>query len=313
MPDCTPRLIALDWGTSSLRGFLLGADGVVCAQNAAPHGIMNLPEGGFAAAFAGVAGAWLAATPGLPVLASGMIGSAQGWQTAPYCHGPTGLGELAAGLITVPTGAGVDLHIVPGIAMQAPRPEVMRGEETQIFGALSLHPDLRAGAQLVMPGTHCKWVTVRDGGVAGFQTFMTGEVFAALQGHTILGRPARDAGVPPAADGSAFARGVAVARAGGDGVAPLLFSARTLVLMGQIPAANSLDYLSGLLIGDELRCALRGHAGGLALIGEPALCARYQAALAVFGVTDARVITGATEAGLWHIARQAGLVGEESV
>ena len=313
MPTCTPRLIALDWGTSSLRGFLLGEAGAICAQDAAPYGIMNLPDGGFSAAFQAIAGAWLAATPGLPVLASGMIGSAQGWRQAPYCQGPTGLAELASGLITVPAGAGVDLHIVPGIAMDSPRPEVMRGEETQIFGALSLHPDLRGAAQLVMPGTHCKWVTVRDGGVAGFQTFMTGELFAALQGHTILGRPARDAGMTPTQDGAAFARGVAVARDSADGVAPLLFSARTLVLAGQLPAADSLDYLSGLLIGDELRCALREHSGGLALIGDPALCARYRTALALFGVTDARLITGATEAGLWQIARHAGLVREETL
>ena len=312
MPSCTPRLIALDWGTSSLRGFLLGADGAVYAQGAAPYGIMNLPEGGFAAAFRAIAGAWLEATPGLPVLASGMIGSAQGWRQAPYCQGRTGLAELAAGLITVATGAGVDLHIVPGVAMESPRPEVMRGEETQIFGALSLHADLCAGGQLVMPGTHCKWVTVRDGGIAGFQTFMTGEVFAALQGHTILGRPAREAGTPPTGDGAAFARGVATARDSGDGLAPLLFSARTLVLAGRLPAADSLDYLSGLLIGDELRCALRDRVGGLALIGDPALCERYRMALALFGIGDARLITGATEAGLWQIACHAGLVHEET-
>jgi 2-dehydro-3-deoxygalactonokinase len=302
------KLIALDWGTSSLRAFLMGDGGVVLDHRAAPLGIMQVPEGGFPAAFAGIAGDWLRATPDLPALASGMIGSAQGWRQAPYCQGPTGLAELAGGLITVPTGAGPALHIVPGIAMETPRPEVMRGEETQIFGALSLHPDLRASAHLVMPGTHCKWVSVRDGGIAQFQTFMTGELFAALQAHTILGRPARDAQTPPANDGAAFARGIAVARDSRDGIAPLLFSARTLVLAGQLPAADSLDYLSGLLIGDELRCALHDGSPQLALIGDPALCDRYRRALALFGVTDAITITGATEAGLWQIACHAELV-----
>jgi 2-dehydro-3-deoxygalactonokinase len=303
-----PRLIALDWGTSSLRAFLMGDGGAVLDQRAAPQGIMQVPPGGFPAVFAEITAGWRDATPGLPALAAGMIGSAQGWRQAPYCRGPTSLAGLAAGLITVATGDGSDLHIVPGIALDTPRPEVMRGEETQIFGALSLHPALRVDAQLVMPGTHCKWVSVRDGGIAAFQTYMTGEVFAALQGHTILGRPARDAGTPPAPDGAAFDRGVMTARDNPGGIAKLLFSARTLVLMGQIPAADSLEYLSGLLIGDELRCALQGGAPHLALIGDPALCDRYRRALALFDITDGRVITGATEAGLWQIACHAGLV-----
>jgi 2-dehydro-3-deoxygalactonokinase len=303
-----PKLIALDWGTTALRAFLMGDGGAVLEQRAAPKGIMHVLEGGFPAVFAEITAPWREATPDLPALASGMVGSAQGWRQAPYCQGPTGLAALASSLITVPTGSGPDLYIVPGIAIEDPRPEVMRGEETQIFGALSLQPALRADAQLVMPGTHCKWVSVRDGGIATFQTYMTGEVFAALQAHTILGRPARDAGTQAATDGAAFSRGVTAARECHDGIAPLLFSARTLVLTGSLPAANSLDYLSGLLIGDELRCALRGDTPHLALIGDPALCERYRRALALFGVTDARLITGATEAGLWQIACHAGLV-----
>jgi 2-dehydro-3-deoxygalactonokinase len=309
--SAVPRLIALDWGTSSLRAFLMGDDGVVLDTHAAPMGIMQVAEGGFPAAFADVAGQWLQATPGLPALASGMIGSAQGWLQAPYCQGPTGLQELAAGLVSVPAGNGTTLHIVPGIAMENPRPEVMRGEETQIFGALFLYPALRESARLVMPGTHCKWVSVADGGISGFETFMTGELFAVLQAHSILGRPARDAGGQAAADGKAFADGIAAARTSQNGVAPLLFSARTLVLSGKLPAADSLNYLSGLLIGDELRCALGQGTDKLALIGDAALCQRYITALAQFGVTDATIITGATEAGLWQIARHAGLVSPQ--
>lgn len=303
----TPRLIALDWGTSSLRAFLMGDGGVLLDSKAAPYGIMQLPEGGFAAAFAEVTSDWLLATPGLPALASGMIGSAQGWLQAPYRQGPTGLQDLAAFLATTPTGHGPVLHIVPGIMMDTERPEVMRGEETQIFGALFLHPALRDGVRLVMPGTHCKWVSVRDGGIAGFQTFMTGELFSVLQAHSILGRPARDAG-KPATGGTAFAAGVNATRASGNGVAPLLFSARTLVLAGKMPPEDSLEYLSGLLIGDELRSALDPRVERLALIGEPALCDRYLRALALFGRTDAFIIARATEAGLWQIACQAGLV-----
>ena len=304
-----PQLIALDWGTSSLRAFLLGAGSTVLDSRAAPLGIMQVPAGGFPAIFAEIVGDWLRITPGLPALACGMIGSAQGWHQVPYCQGPIGLGALATGLAAVPTGTDPVLHIVPGVAMRTPRPEVMRGEETQIFGALFLHPALRAEARLVMPGTHCKWVSVQDGGIAAFQTFMTGELFAVLKAHSILGRPARDADPATATDGAAFVRGVDTARTSQDGIAPLLFSARTLVVSGQLAAADSLDYLSGLLIGDELRCALKDSPRRLALIGEPALCDRYVRALAQFGIADAITITGATEAGLWQIACHAGLVG----
>ncbi|WP_158742894.1 2-dehydro-3-deoxygalactonokinase [Acidisphaera sp. L21] len=308
-----PQLIALDWGTSSLRAFLMGADGAVLDTRAAPMGIMQVPAGGFPTVFADIAGAWLRDAPGLPAVACGMVGSAQGWQMAAYCQAPTGLAGLATSMLAVTTGSGPDLRIIPGISldMDGTQPEVMRGEETQVFGALSLHPALWESARLVMPGTHCKWVSVQQGGIAGFQTFMTGELFAALQGHTILGRPARDAGQPATEGEAAFSRGIEAARGSLGGIAPLLFSARTLVLSGQLQAADSLNYLSGLLIGDELRCALPDAPGRLALIGDPALCDRYLRALALFGVTDAITITGATEAGLWQIACQAGLVGPQ--
>ncbi len=236
-----------------------------------------------------------------------MIGSAQGWKQAPYCKGPTGLPELASALVAVASGLGPDLHIVPGIAMDVPRFDVMRGEETQIFGALSLNPGMRDSARLILPGTHSKWVSVQNGGIAAFQTFMTGELFAVLRNHSILGRPTRDAGTSASDGHSAFAQGIAAARASPAGLAPLLFSARTLVLAGTVPAADSLDYLSGLLIGDEIRCALDAGAGPLALIGDPVLCQTYLRGLAAFGITDARIIAGATEAGLWQIACHAGL------
>ena len=305
----TPRLIALDWGTSSLRAFLLGDGGVVLARQAKPLGIMQVAQGGFPAVFTAITGEWLQAAPGLPTIACGMIGSAQGWRQAPYCQAPTGLQSVAAGLLAIPAGSGATLHIVPGIAIDSARPEVMRGEETQIFGALLLHPALRQDARLVMPGTHCKWVSVRDGGIADFQTFMTGELFAVLRAHSILGRPAAEAGAPASESTSAFAQGVAAARDSAGGVAPLLFSARTLVLSGRLPAADSLEYLSGLLIGDEVRYALQQGSVRLAFIGEPALCERYQRAVALFGVVDTLTVAGATEAGLWQIACSAGLVG----
>ncbi len=303
------RLIALDWGTSSLRAFLLGDQGIVLEQRAAPLGVMHVPPGGFPDAFKQVAGDWRRAAPGLPAIASGMVGSTQGWREAPYCEGAAGPAQMAAGLLEIPLEDGGSVHIVPGISIDGPRPEVMRGEETQIFGALALRPALRDGVRLLLPGTHSKWVDLSDGCIAGFQTFMTGELFAILRDHSILGRFAREGAARTLSDEAAFDDGVASARESKDGIAPLLFSARARVLLGALPGSASLDYLSGLLIGDELRCALAMSTPRIAMIGEAGLGARYRRALAGFGIYDVPEIDGAAPAGLWCIASEAGLIG----
>ena len=311
-----PGLIGLDWGTSSLRAYLLAADApVVLDERAEAWGIMRLPGGDFAAAFAALTGPWRQRWPRLAAVAAGMVGSAHGWVEAPYQECPAGADELAAALVSVPGGA---LYVVPGVARWRGCPDVMRGEETQVVGALALHPELAARAWLVLPGTHSKWVRVEDGRVADLTTFMTGELFAVLRDHSVLGRPPgsarsapNDAVVPngTAAAADAFARGVAAARASRDGLAPLLFATRALTLAGRLRPDETLDYLSGLLIGDELRGALAGRGDApLALVGDAALCARYDAALRLFGVTEARTIDGAAPVGLWHVARRAGLV-----
>ena len=302
------RLLALDWGTSSLRAHLLGEGGALIDERRRPWGLLHLPEGGFAAALQGVAGDWLAAMPGLPLIASGMVGSAQGWREAPYAGCPADASALAAQLLRFEALPGVLLHIVPGVRLAGPRPDVMRGEETQIVGLLCLQPSLATRATLVMPGTHSKWVCVEAGRIVDFHTYMTGELFALLREHSILGRPAREAGGGAGSD-EAFDRGVqAVREAGAAGATARLFSARALVLAGQLKAADSLDYLSGLLIGEELRCALPA-AGGPApvLVGDAALCARYQRALALYGCDAPSAGQGMAAAGLWQIAVQAGL------
>jgi 2-dehydro-3-deoxygalactonokinase len=301
-----PRLIALDWGTTMLRGFLLGEDGLVLDSRALPFGIMRLPEGGFPAAFDRVAGDWRRQFPQLRAIAAGMVGSAQGWVQAPYQSCPTGPDELAAGLVRTPDGT---LHIIPGVMQSGSAPDVMRGEETQIAGALALMPALQRSAWLVMPGTHSKWVRIEHGRIQGFTTYMTGELFATLSAHSILGRPAAEAGpTDPASD--SFARGVAAVRAEPRGVVPLLFTVRSLVLTGQLAAAASLDYLSGLLIGEEIRCALQSGTRPV-LIGESALCERYQQAFAQFGLSSLDMVANGAAAGLWRVAAQAGLIGKE--
>ncbi|KVH43741.1 2-dehydro-3-deoxygalactonokinase [Burkholderia diffusa] len=323
VPDANsanPSLIALDWGTTSLRAYLFDAHGALLDTRSRAAGVMHVPAGGaraFDVVFEEACGDWLDRAPGVPVLAAGMVGSAQGWREAPYVEVPAGADALVAGLVTVTTARGTTVSIVPGVIATGELPDVMRGEETQIFGALANDPMLdadRSGVLIGLPGTHAKWAWVKDGLIERFQTFMTGELFAALRDHTILGRTMRTSAAP---DRAAFVRGVAVARgAQRAGLLATIFSTRTLGLTDRLAPDAQGDYLSGLLIGHELNAldamlAERGVALAnqpLLLIGDDGLCARYVDALNVFGCTHARVVAQATERGLWWIASRAGLV-----
>jgi 2-dehydro-3-deoxygalactonokinase len=314
----TIELIALDWGTSSLRAYLMANGGQIVEHRSRPWGVMHTPDGDFAKALQGVAGDWIERMPNAAIIAAGMIGSKQGWHEVAYRCCPVGLADLAAGIEAFAVTDRVRLHLVPGVAKRGEIPDVMRGEETQIIGALEQAPKLNAGAQLVMPGTHSKWVRIREGAIENFITYMTGELFAVLRDHSILGRPLREAAEPVAGCASRgacreFARGVSTARASGvTGLIPLLFSARTLHLTGQLDAAGSVDYLSGLLIGEELRCGLTQRstvdAPPLMLIGDPKLCDRYQLAFDIFGISDVPMLITTSPVGLWRIATAGGLV-----
>ncbi|SIT42063.1 2-keto-3-deoxy-galactonokinase [Paraburkholderia piptadeniae] len=333
-PVSDAALIALDWGTTSLRAYLFDANGAVLETRASTAGIMNLPrpaaEGGFDAAFDAAVGAWLDRSPELPVIAAGMVGSAQGWKEAPYVNTPASADALVDGIVRVQTARGVPLNIVPGVLQNGELPNVMRGEETQIFGALACADASGAdasgtaasaankGVLIGLPGTHAKWVMVRDAKIERFHTFMTGEVFAALTEHTILGRTMV---TPDRPDTDAFLRGVRVARDRGQaGVLATIFSTRTLGLTAQLTREQQPDYLSGLLIGHELgglEAALAQRQSTLAgrslqLIGNEALCERYRLALERFGCHRAELVRHATERGLWRIAAQAGLVSAAS-
>ncbi|MGF6841357.1 2-dehydro-3-deoxygalactonokinase [Paraburkholderia youngii] len=320
-------LIALDWGTTSLRAYLFDAHGRVLATRASTAGIMNLPrsaaESGFDAAFDDACGAWLEHARGVPVIAAGMVGSAQGWLEAPYVETPANADALVAGIVRVPTARGATLHIVPGVLQRGELPNVMRGEETQIFGALSADAngaqdasavDSNARSLIGLPGTHAKWAVVQAERIERFHTFMTGEVFAALREHTILGRTMV---TPDRPDTEAFLRGVNIAREKGQaGVLATVFSTRTLGLTGALSSEAQPDYLSGLLIGHELaglEAVLAQQGSSLAqqslrLIGNDALCERYRLALAQFGCLRAEPVRHATERGLWRVAVAAGLV-----
>ena len=297
-----PRLIALDWGTTSLRAYLLGDDGAVLAQRSEPMGILHVPGRDFAGVFHAVTSEWRDRNPDLPAIASGMIGSAQGWIEVPYVDVPADVEAVVRTLATEPTSG---LRIVSGLAQRGTAPDVMRGEETQLFGAMRRSAALARGGTVVLPGTHSKWARVADGRIEGFATYMTGELFAVLRGHSILGRlPGATSPIGTVA-GPAFLRGVRVARGATSGLASLLFSARSAVLVGDLPAADSLDYLSGLLIGDEIRSGLARGERPRAIVGEPALGERYISALGEFDVHDVELLGDTSAAGLWEIGRHA--------
>lgn len=318
-----PELIALDWGTSSLRAFLM-ADGKVLETRQSAHGIQHLPApgiAGFEQAFAQIAGDWLQRWPQLPVAASGMVGSAQGWREAPYVVCPASTASLAAQGVRVASGLGPDVLIAPGILLDEPAslPDVMRGEEIQIAGALALRPEWAERSCLVLPGTHSKWVQVQAGEIRRFASYLTGELFAVLRQHSILGRlmPSGEQSNDAAEEKSAaFRLGLRTARDSQPGdFTHQIFAARTLGLTGRLPAAALPDYLSGLLIGHELVSGLatfNDAKAPLILIGEPALCRRYAVALETVAGKVASTLDNTAPVGLWDFARAAGLLAPNS-
>ncbi|MBC7499752.1 MAG: 2-dehydro-3-deoxygalactonokinase [Herminiimonas sp.] len=308
-------LIALDWGSSSLRAYLMRGPLDVADSRSAPWGILHLPDGGFEAALQQLCGDWLTQYPTTPVIAAGMVGSAQGWREAPYATAPAGLGDLASQLAVVTVAGGRRIAIVPGVRTGGIRPNVMRGEETQIFGVLAMANDRDAPTELlVLPGTHSKWVVAADGRIIDFLTFMTGELFAVLCEHSILGRLMPSSAV---FDQAAFERGARMAL---DPTSPgpfsALFSVRSLGLTGVLPHSSLADYLSGLLIGTEIAEGKRAFTSSvdfarqqIHLIGDEKLCERYRRVLPLFGLHALPAVTHvATAAGLWRVALAAGLI-----
>jgi 2-dehydro-3-deoxygalactonokinase len=306
----TPVLIGVDWGTSAFRAYLLAATGAIIARHESHRGILAVANGAFEAVLEEAVAAWRAAHPKLPVIMSGMIGSRQGWIEAPYVPCPASAKDLSLKLIRVPARRLTDAHIIPGVAIEDERgvPDVMRGEETQIAGALALQN--ATDGVFVLPGSHAKWVTVNGSAIRLFRTYMTGEVFQALKQHTILGRLMTD----EPGTGQGFAEGVRRAR--GEDATPgrllnLLFSARTLGLFSKLPASEISDYLSGLLIGAELIDAL-DSARPFTIIANPELSARYLTAAQVIGLKCQRAPEDCVVHGHVALARAAGLIEVEA-
>jgi 2-dehydro-3-deoxygalactonokinase len=288
-------VIAVDWGTSNFRAFRINADGAVVARCSSPQGILRVAAGNFEEALRAEVGAWLQEGEN-HILLCGMIGSRQGWVEAQYLRCPVGIEELAASVVPVPF-VGAKVLLVPGVMgpNAAKAPEVMRGEETAAMGILD-----DAGAGLVcFPGTHSKWIQLNDRRIVSFTTNMTGDVYSALSKCTILERTIKISAVT---DEAAFREGVSRSSDTG-GLLHHLFGVRTLVLMGQLKEEASASYLSGLLIGHEVRATMPAGAR-VVLVGAAQLCGLYAQAIEACGGRATLAEEDAAALGLAAIGRR---------
>ena len=299
MSDIAPVFISVDWGTSSFRAYLADGKGRTLDEIPAGSGALALKSGEHEPYLSARLSHW----PRLPVIASGMVGARQGWLEAPYAPCPAGAEEIAHATVVAPSPSLGGVRILPGVSVFAPdgAPDVMRGEETQILGALSASG--REDGLFVLPGTHSKWARVECGRITSFATFMTGEVFAVMKEHSILGRM-----MAPAEDGEGFARGVDAAASlehPGD-LLHALFRTRTFALFDQLPPHQLPEYLSGLLIGSEIVAGARGMTAAV-VIGSEALVKRYQDAGERLGVAFAAAPANCATLGQLAVLRRLGL------
>lgn len=231
--------IAVDWGTTNRRAYLIDAGGSVIETARDDRGVLAIERSEYPREVA----ALRERLGALPVIAAGMIGSTRGWVDAPYVPAPADLAALVEAGAEIP---GENVLIVPGVCLTGPRSDVMRGEEVQVLGAIAagLAP---ADALFCQPGTHNKWVNTVGGRIVDVSTAMTGELFALLGGNGVL-KGMLDGDV---ADGLAFRDGVARS-AGATDLLVALFEVRAGVLLGALPADDAASFASGVLIGADV-------------------------------------------------------------
>ena len=279
--DANIAWIAVDWGTSNLRIWAMdGADRVV-AKASSDAGMATLAQSEFEPALIDLAQPFLRDGHKMPVICCGMVGSRQGWAEAPYlqvpCKAPTGTDATRI----QGRDPRIDVHILPGIK-QTLRPDVMRGEETQIAGFLKFNPEF--DGILCMPGTHTKWVHISAEEVVSFQTCMTGELFALLSKQSVLRHSVAGDGF----DAGAFGAAIDDAMARPQNLATDLFSLRAGGLVADQTQATARARLSGLLIGAELAATRPYWLGqNVVILGDDALANLYRDGLATQGVSTA--------------------------
>jgi len=305
------RLIAVDWGTSRLRAWLLDANGAQLATASSDDGIGKL-TGGHEQVFETLAAPW----PKVPAIMAGMVGSRQGWREATYLPCPATAWSIGGKLARFATGTGREVAIVPGLAVRPPNRDgdVIRGEETQMIGLIDREPGF--SGTVILPGTHSKWARIEAGAILDFQTFMTGELFELLSQKSFL----RHSVAEGADDLSALPDfALAVERTLVEGLPFLgaLFSVRARQLLAGVSRENNLAYLSGLIIGGEIAAARAMGSlpagAGVRIVAAPSLLRAYTTALAIAGLkAEPRDGSELVLTGLRHLARAAGLLEQAS-
>ena len=282
-------VVGINWGSTNFRAYLIGADGVLLDEFSRPSGVARLARPGMEALMRELALQWPEHVPPASryhsaVYAAGMIGTTVGWQEAPCVVAPAGLAELGAGTVPATIG-GVQLRIVPGMTCERAYdggPDILRGEEIELFGFARLHPEWNGFVAL--PGTHTKWVRFGGGQLLDFFTSMSGEMFDRLTSSGLLASVVEG----EARVGEAFHEGVRLGSERTLGLGTLLFGARARVIRGKLARSDASSFLRGLLIGSEIADALAMHpglnAGTVPLIGSGPVCQLYAAALERLGV-----------------------------
>lgn len=302
-----PCFVAGDWGTSHLRLFLCDQTGSVLDRIEGP-GVAAVASA-FPELFESLLKSWESRHGALSAVLCGMIGSSIGWAQTPYVECPARPAGIIDACLALRAGA---VRLIPGISCENRfgAPDFMRGEETQLLGALALDPRLSTGRHLLcLPGTHTKWVALEDGFIKEFLSAPTGELFAVLCAHSVLVR--EDAGQPQASRSAAFDAGVArFADFPQAQILHRLFECRSRVLSGGLHPQDAASFLSGLLIASDVTGALSLFANDIDartvyLIGAPSLTQLYTRALAAHS-HGARQLVGAAAslAGLTQVHRQ---------
>ena len=272
----TKPFIAVDWGTTSFRAYRVDEAGVVVEQRSDSEGILAVKDGGFEQVLEKHLAGW---DVSLPVVAAGMITSRQGWVELPYVDCPAGPTELATSIHVKQLTSGRAVHFLTGLHLASASlgHDVMRSEETQVFGSLDT-----GATHFVTPGTHSKWIDVEAGRITNFATYITGETYAVLHKHSILGRLM----VNDKDDEASFLRGVEMAFSDPAGLLHSLFSVRSLGLYNAIAPEHLSSYLSGLVIGTEVAHAIssRDAKASYLVLASPGIGGKYISAMQTAGL-----------------------------
>ncbi len=309
LPRGKVTLVAVDWGTSHLRVWVIGTDGLVVDQRRSEEGMSSLDKGCFEGVLEGHLKAMSVGTD-VPVIMCGMVGSRQGWTEAGYVQIPATLEQISAKAVRV-SATVRDIRILPGLSKNTPAfADVMRGEETQLLGIAGLRQTENGGQKIVcLPGTHSKWVRLSSTKVEDFSSFITGDLFAALSSASIL---RHSLGVAPVdAASTDFRDAVEMSLAQPADILARLFSIRSASLLQGLSTEAARARLSGYLIGQEIAGALArfGNIAQVDLVASPALAGLYRPALEIAGLScqlhdgDKVVIAGLQQAAasIWNI------------